>query len=100
MDIFVVPFLLSIKAILGLAVWIVIADVIVGWLTISNVINVNNRFVIAVIETLSKLTAVMLAPIRQFVPITVGALDLSPVVLILILSFFENVITRILLKFV
>ena len=98
MDVLVVPFLLLLKAILGLAIWIVIADII-NWLLIANVINPNNRFVIYLVETLSRISSIMLNPIRRYIPITVGTIDLSPVVLILILTFLENVFTRILIKF-
>lgn len=100
MDIFLVPLLLLIKAVLGLLIWIVIADVIVGWLVVAGVINTNNRFVIAVIETLSRLTEGMLSPIRNFIPAAAGTLDLSPIILILLLTFCENVITRVLLRVV
>ncbi len=99
MDILVVPFLLLLKAILGLAIWVVIADVIMNWLLIANVINPNNRFVMYIIETLSRISSIMLNPIRRYIPMTMGTIDLSPVVLILILTFLENVFTRILIKF-
>ncbi len=99
MDVFLVPFLLLLKAIIGLAVWVVIADVIIGWLLMINIINPHNRFIIAVVDMLTRLSEVMLRPIRQFIPITLGTLDFSPVVLILLLTFLENVLTRVIIKF-
>ena len=62
-DILVVPFLLLIKAVLALAVWVVVADVIISWLFIANIFNPNNRFIIMITDTLSKLTEIMLNPI-------------------------------------
>lgn len=99
-DILLVPFLLVIKAILSLIVWIVIADVIMGWLFIADVLNPNGRFVIMIADALSRMTNIMLDPIRRNVPCMFGAMDLSPLVLILIVSFLENVLGRILLRLV
>lgn len=100
MDVVLVPFLLTLKAVIGLAVWIIIADVIIGWLYIANIFNPNNRFIIMIADTLSRLSEFMLNPIRRFIPCMVGTMDLSPIVLILGLTFLENVITRILIKLV
>ena len=100
MDVVLVPFLLTLKAVIGLAVWVVVADVIIGWLYIAGIFNPNNRFVVMIADTLSKLSEFMLSPIRRYVPCMVGVMDLSPIVLILGLTFFENVITRILMKMI
>ncbi len=98
MDVILVPFLFLIKTVLSLAVWVVIADVLLNWLFIANIFNPNNRFIIMLSDTLERLTNVMLNPIRRNLPCTVGSLDLSPIVLILALTFLENVVIRILMK--
>jgi len=77
---------------------VVIADVLLSWLFIANIFNTNNRFIIMLSDTLERLTNVMLNPIRRNLPCTVGSLDLSPVVLILALTFLENVVIRIMMK--
>ncbi len=97
-DIFFVPFLFLIKTILVLAIWVVIADVIINWLFIANIFNTNNRFLIMLTDTLERLTNTMLAPIRKNLPCMVGSLDLSPIILILGLTFLENVVIRIIMK--
>ena len=94
-DILLVPFLLLVQTILVLAIWVVIADVVINWLFIANVFNANNRFLIILVDTLERLTNAMLSPIRRTLPCMVGSLDLSPVVLILALTFLENVVIRI-----
>ena len=94
-DILLVPFLLLVQTILVLAIWVVIADVVINWLFIANVFNANNRFLIMLVDTLERLTNAMLSPIRRTLPCMVGSLDLSPVVLILALTFLENVVIRI-----
>ncbi|MDR1375195.1 MAG: YggT family protein [Holosporaceae bacterium] len=99
MDIFLVPTLLLAKAVIGMAIVITVADVLLSWLIAADIFNINNKFVYAVIDTVSRLSGFMLAPIRRRMPISIGMLDISPVVLILLLTLCENVINRILLKF-
>lgn len=93
-NILLVPFLFLIKTILVLAIWVVVADVVISWLFIANVFNANNRFLIMLFDTLERLTNAMLSPIRKRLPCMVGSLDLSPVILILALTFLENIIIR------
>ncbi|MCR5225568.1 MAG: YggT family protein [Alphaproteobacteria bacterium] len=99
MDIVVVPLLLLLKAVIGLAIIVVIADVMLSWLVAANVLNTNNQFVYLIIDTLSRISSFMLDPIRKRMPINMGMLDLSPVILILALSLLENVINRVLMRF-
>ncbi len=97
-DILLVPLLLLIRAIINLAVWAVIVDVVLGWLFIADVVNRSNRFVISLSDVLSRITAVMLGPIQRNIPCLIGSVDMSPFILILMLSFFENVITRCIMR--
>ena len=98
MDVILVPFLFLIRTVLSLAVWVVIADVILNWLFIANIFNTSNRFIIIIGDTLERLTNVMLNPIRKNLPCMIGSLDMSPVILILALTFLENIVLRILMK--
>ena len=98
MDVILVPFLFLVKTVLSLAVWVVIADVILNWLFIANIFNTNNRFIIMLSDTLERLTNVMVNPIRRRLPCMIGSLDMSPVILILTLTFLENIVIRILMK--
>jgi YggT family protein len=54
-------------------------------------VNTRNQFVAAVAEFLYRITEPVLAPIRRFLP-SMGGLDLSPIVLILIIMFIQRVI--------
>jgi YggT family protein len=49
-------------------------------------------------EAIDRIVEPMLAPIRRYVP-PVGALDLSPIVLILILQLLGMLLTRALVRF-
>jgi YggT family protein len=98
MDILLVPILLLIKAMIGIAVMIIVADVVIGWLLTANVFNTNNQIVYSIIDTISRLSDSILNPIRRKMPSTIGMLDVSPIILILLLTFLENVVNRILIR--
>lgn len=72
--------------------WIVVAAVIVSWLTAFNVINSHNNFVRTVLRILLALTEPVFRPIRRIVP-AVGGLDLSPIIVFLVIWFLEYTIT-------
>jgi YggT family protein len=98
-DIFFVPLLVLFKSIISLAMTVVVADVIVGWLMIANILNSQNRFVYVLVDSLSKISDLMLYPIRKRIPVNIGTMDISPVILILLLSFAKLVIDRLLIRF-
>ncbi len=100
MDIIIVPLLLLMKSLIGIAITIVVTDVILSWLSALNIINTSNRVVYAIIDTIAKISNFMLDPIRTRMPSNIGSIDVSPVVLLILLTFLEHVITRILLRFV
>ena len=72
-------------------IWVIIASAILSWLIAFNVVNTQNRFVYMVADTLRRLTDPVLRPIRQFMP-NLGGIDVSPIVLILLLIFAQNLI--------
>jgi len=72
--------------------WIVVAAVIVSWLTAFNVINSHNNFVRTVLRILLALTEPVFRPIRRMLP-AVGGLDLSPIVVFVIIWFLQYSIT-------
>jgi YggT family protein len=72
--------------------WIVIAAVIVSWLTAFNVINQHNNFVRTLLRILIALTEPVFRPIRKVIP-AVGGLDLSPIVVFVIIWFLQYTIT-------
>jgi YggT family protein len=78
--------------ILDLYVWLLIASAILSWLIAFNVVNTRNQFVAAVAEFLYRITEPVLRPIRNFMP-TLGGLDISPIIVILLIMFIQRVIT-------
>ncbi len=77
--------------IINLYIWVLIIHVIFSWLVAFNVLNTSNRFVYSVLDISYKLTAPPLNFIRRFLP-NFGSIDISPVILILGLMFFRNLV--------
>lgn len=80
------PILALISMVLNLYWYIVIAAVIMSWLTAFNVINQYNNFARSVLRGLYALTEPVFRPIRRILPV-MGGLDLSPLVVLLLLSW-------------
>jgi YggT family protein len=80
-----------IAQIITLYMWVVIISVLLSWLIAFNVINRHNQVVYMIADSLQRLTEPALRPIRNVLP-DLGALDLSPIVLILGLAFLRNVV--------
>ena len=68
--------------------WVVIAAVIVSWLTAFNVINVHNNFVRTLLRILLALTEPVFGQVRRVIP-PIGGLDLSPIVVFVIIWFLQ-----------
>ena len=75
-------------AVLDIYKWIVIASVIVSWLTAFNVINSHNNFVRSLLQILYALTEPVFRLIRKILP-PMGGLDLSPIIVFLIIWFLQ-----------
>jgi len=73
-----------------------IISVIMSWLVQFNVINTSNRFVYQIGDFLYRITEPALRPIRSVIP-SVGGIDLSPLILILILGFLRQWIPELLI---
>ena len=79
--------------VLDLYTWIIIASVIFSWLFAFNVVNSGNQFVAMVGQFLHQATEPALRPIRRFMP-NLGSIDISPIILLLIVFFLQQVIRR------
>jgi YggT family protein len=99
MDVLLGPLFNIVIIIVELYMWVVIASVILSWLTTFNVINTHNRFVYMIGEFVFRLTEPALRPIRGILP-NLGGLDLSPMALLLGLIFLKQVVARLAFQFV
>lgn len=78
-----------ITTVISLYIWVLIISAVMSWLIAFNVLNTHNRFVYTVMDFLYRVTEPALRPIRRFVP-SLGGVDISPVVLILLLIFIRD----------
>jgi YggT family protein len=79
--------------ILRLYTYVVIAAVIVSWLINFGVINTYNNFVRSIVSALYALTEPVFRQIRRVLP-AMGGLDLSPLIVLIIIYFLEQVLVR------
>ena len=77
--------------VINLFIWAIILSAVFSWLIGFDIININNRLVYIIVDSLNRLTEPFLRPIRNLLP-NLGGLDLSPVVVILLLIFFRNLV--------
>ena len=76
---------------LNLYFYLVLAMVILSWLVNFNIVNTRNRLVYLIEDFLRKITEPVLRPIRQVLP-SIGGVDISPVILIFLIMFAQNLI--------
>ena len=77
--------------IVTLYIWVLIINAVLSWLVAFNILNTSNRFVYAILDVSYRLTAPPLNFIRRYMP-NLGSIDISPVILILGLMFFRNLV--------
>lgn len=99
MDIILVPLLHVISYVLNLCVWVIFIDVLISWLVLADVIRTKNRLFYLIVESIGRFADFCLEPIRQRLPYIRG-IDVSPVVFMLGAIFLNNVIYRILIRFI
>ena len=80
-----------IDVVLGVVIFIMIAQIIVSWLLAFNILNMSNQFVAMVANALYQITDPLLRPIRRLLP-NFSGLDISPIVLFLAIYFIRLVI--------
>lgn len=69
--------------------WLLIASAIFSWLCAFNVVNSRHPFVGTIGNFLFRTTEPVLAPVRRFLP-DLGCIDISPMIVLLIISFIEG----------
>ena len=79
--------------VLDLYIWLLIAAAVLSWLVAFNVVNSRNQFVAMVGDFLFRVTEPVLRPIHNMLP-SLGGIDVSPVVVILIIILIKDVIVR------
>jgi len=77
--------------------YIVIANVVFSWLVAFNVINTSNQFVHMIMDFTYRLTEPLYSRIRNVLP-NFGAVDLSPIIVLLGLFFIQGMLGDVLYR--
>lgn len=80
-----------IHVLLNVVWWIIVIQAIMSWLIAFNVINTYNDVVRSIWIALDRLTQPLYRPIRRIMP-DLGALDLSPLVVLLLIYILDKII--------
>lgn len=75
-------------------VMLIIVQFVIGLLLAFNVVSRGNDFVVAVYRSINSLLEPVLSPIRKMLPQT-GAIDFSPLVLIIVLQIFLIILSSV-----
>ena len=71
--------------------WIIIIQAILSWLVAFNVVNTGSAFVRSLYTALDRITEPLYRPIRRVLP-DFGAIDFSPLVLLLIIMVVQRLL--------
>ena len=82
-----------VELVTNVLVMLIIVQFIIGLLFAFNVVNTSNEFVFSIYRSINALLEPVLGPIRRVMPNT-GAVDFSPLVLILLLQILLIVLSN------
>ena len=71
--------------------WVIVVQAILSWLIAFNVINTSNEGVRTIWNALQRMTDPLYRPIRRVLP-DFGALDLSPLVVLIVIAILDKII--------
>ena len=80
-----------IDTVIGIYIWLLIAQAVLSWLVAFGIVNRHNRFIGTVEDFLWRITEPVLRPIRRILP-NLGGIDISPMILILLLVFLRRLL--------
>ena len=77
-------------------IFLIVIYVIMGWLVAFGVVNMNNHNVRQIYRVLEQISNFVMRPIQKIIP-PFGGIDISPLIAILGLSWFNSFVLRSLL---
>jgi YggT family protein len=78
--------------------WVIIIEVIISWLVVFNVINVNNPKAQNLMRMIKKLTEPVYSRIRKYIP-PIGGLDLAPLIVLLAIWVLQTLIGQLMYSY-
>ena len=85
------PLLQIVDLLLSVVMWLIIIQAVLSWLVAFNVVNTSNDFVRQLLTALDRMTEPLYRPIRRIMP-DFGALDFSPMVVLLLIYILRNIV--------
>jgi YggT family protein len=73
---------------LSVLFWLIIAQVILSWLFVFNVLNTSSQGLRTFVEALDRITAPLYRPIRRLMP-DFGGIDFSPLILLILIQVVQ-----------
>lgn len=81
----------AINIVLDVVWWMIIVQVILSWLIMFNVVNMQSGFVPSLVDALDKMTEPFYRPIRKLLP-PMSGLDFAPLILLVIIMIIQSAI--------
>jgi YggT family protein len=76
---------------LSIVTWIIIAQVVLSWLFVFNVLNTSSQGVRTIAVAIDRLTAPLYRPIRRLLP-DFGGIDFSPLVVLILIQVIKKLL--------
>jgi YggT family protein len=87
-----------IDMLLTIVTWIIIAQVILSWLFVFNVLNTSSQGVRQIAVAIDRLTAPLYRPIRRMLP-DFGGIDFSPLVVIILIQVIKKLLAGVVMQY-
>ena len=81
------------NGLLSLLWWAIVISAILSWLVAFDVINRRNTAVYQVLDFLDRVTGPVLRPFQRLVP-SLGGVDISPIIVLLIISGVQQYLLK------
>ena len=86
------------NGLMTLLVWAIIISAVLSWLVAFDVINLRNQFAYNIVRFLDAVTRPVLRPFQKVIP-TLGGVDISPIIAILVLTGIQTYLLPALFNF-
>ena len=83
---------------LSVLTWIIIAQVVLSWLFVFNVLNTSSHGVRTVAMAIDRLTAPLYRPIRRILP-DFGGIDFSPLVVLILIQIIKKLLAGVVAQY-
>jgi YggT family protein len=83
---------------LSIVTWIIIAQVVLSWLFVFNVLNTSSNGVRTLAVAIDRMTAPLYRPIRRLLP-DFGGIDFSPLVVLILIQVIKKLLAGVVAQY-